>query len=90
MSGFENNQNPNNEDRLRGEIIGSMAEWSDQYNVEGLELPYTMVQALFDHMYKHEEPTTVAEFFREAGKIFTQQADSIDKILKDDFQRKLN
>lgn len=90
MSEFEEGQPQYNQERLQGEIIGTLAQLNEEYKTQNLALEFAIVRALFDHVYKHQQPTEVAAFFREAGEIFTTQATLIEGILEEDFKRKLN
>ncbi|GAA6210963.1 hypothetical protein NBRC116602_07030 [Hyphomicrobiales bacterium 4NK60-0047b] len=90
MIEFEEGQPQYNQERLQGEIIGTLAQLNEEYETQNLELAFAVLRGLNDYIYKHAEPTEVAAYLREAGEILLHQAEAVESVLQEDFKRKLN
>ena len=75
------------EDRILGELIGTLADLKARYQTEGSELAWLTHRALSHHILQHEGPETWAQFREKLIKLSRTTLDNIHGILDEDDHR---
>ncbi|WP_127599601.1 hypothetical protein [Nitratireductor alexandrii] len=76
--------------RLEGEILGCLADWSEQYGTERLELAYAVTKALLGHVCRTQPPQITAEWCAKTAEILGEQARMLEEIFDEDRRQRLN
>ena len=74
----------NPDDRLKGEILASLADWRQGYGTERLELGWTVLQALLKHIERTEGIAALIEFDERAAAIMADEAASLREVYEED------
>ncbi|MCV6575097.1 MAG: hypothetical protein OIF58_05115 [Cohaesibacter sp.] len=92
LDGYEGQRGApdNRDDRLKGELLATLSELKDRYQTSHLELAYTVMQSLLQHVERYEGLAALVEFSDKTGEMLTNDAKDICAILDEDFKAKLN
>lgn len=74
----------NQNDRIRGEILASLADWKQSNALEGQELAWHVMIALKNHIARHEGIEVWAEFTQRLAKMSEELVEEINEILHED------
>lgn len=74
------------DDRLKGEILAALSDWSAAYETEGLELAWTVHQMLMQHINRNQGLAAYIEFAEKAGAMMGKEADAIKEVIEKDYQ----
>lgn len=76
--------------RLEGEILGCLAEWSEEYGTERLELAYAVTKALLGHVSRTQPPQVMAEWCAKTAGILCEQARLLEEIFEEEKRSRMN
>lgn len=78
----------NLDDRLKGELLATFAELKSRYGTTRLELAWSAITALLNHVEKHEGLAEMVEFSERAADVLGDNAKEIRTILDDDHRKR--
>lgn len=70
--------------KLKGEILASLADWRQSYDLEGPELGWIIMNALLNHIHRYEGLEVRADFTQRIAKMSGETISEIEKILHED------
>ena len=74
----------NPEDKLKGEILASLADWRHSNALEGQDLAWHVMAALKNHIARHEGIEVWADFTQRLAKMSKEMISEIDHVLHED------
>lgn len=72
---------------LETDISIKFIDWEGGYNLERLDLAYSVTKVLLDHLHEKQSPEVISEWCRKTAEILWEQAGIIDAITEQDCQK---
>jgi hypothetical protein len=76
--------------RLKGEILGSFADWANEYGQTRLELPWTVAQMLLKHVGRTQDLAVYLEFIERLSAILGDEAAALRQVIAENFRKRAN
>ena len=90
MSDFRPGTSQGPDDRLKGEVMASLSEWTAEYGLVRLELGWTVANMLLKHVSREQPIGIYVEFIERLADILGEEAKGLREILADEVRLKIN
>lgn len=90
MSDLEMGASQGPGDRLKGEVMASLSDWTAEYGLVRLELGWAVVNMLLKHVAREQPIGVYVEFIERLATILGEEAAGLREVLADEVRRQVN